>query len=439
MISKPRDRSVYTWFLPLLASVVVPGATAHAQTTTSLLIQPALPYDFDRGRNVSVTERARPDYDPIGIRAGSFEIRPELGIATGYSSNIYYSSANEVDDGYVSIRPAVSVRSDWSRHRLRFDANSDIQRFFSHSRRNQTPWNAALQGVLQIGDLNLIPELQIARQYETPFSGETNANNAILSHYLRKYAGLRAEYSSGQSKLTLAADDTNYAFSDIRLPSGTRIDQSDRDRNLARITGQAQYAFTPSVSAYVQAGYIRTAYDRGLLNGDPNRDSDGYRFLGGFNLDMAGFLRGTIGLGYTRRSYDSSALYRTTEGFAAEGKLEYFPSELTTFTLEARRVLEDSNIASTSAFFDNRATLRVDHSLLRNLLVNAYGEYARQDYTGSSASFDVYRLGSGATFFSSNWLRFNASAAYTGRRGNNTFAGADLDEIRGQVGVTFMR
>jgi hypothetical protein len=260
----------------------------------------------------------------------------------------------------------------------------------------------------------------------------------VLSSYVRKYAGIRGEYSAGQTKVTLAVNDTDYDFSDIVRRSGVTVDQSNRNRNLLRATGQVQYAFTPSMAAYVQVSYTDTGYDTDLLPGISNRDSDGYAVIGGFNFDLSGLLRGTFGVGYTRRDF-RSGLYNDVDGLSLEGKLEYFPSELTTVTLAARRVIEDSNLGSTNAFFDNRASLRVDHELRRNILLSLGGEIARQDYVDSAAKVDIYRITGNSVFMSSNWLSFNFSMAYTGRTTNSTITGLGFNELRGQLGVTLKR
>lgn len=422
----------------LALGVVAAGSYAHAQET--LLIQPTLPDDFDRGRNVSVTQRTRPDYDPIGIRVGSMVVLPQVNVSLGFSDNLYYSKNDRVSDGFIDVTPSVLARSDWTRHSLTLKGSTTIERYFSQSLRNQTPWDLGALGALEIGSsFRILPELQASRQFETPFSGETAATTAVLSSYFRGYGGIRGEYEAGQSKFTLALDKTIYEFSDIEFSNGAFVNQSDRDRDLTRITGQAQYAFTPSMAVYVQANYTDTVYDNAiLLNGDPNRDSHGYRFIAGVNFDLSGLLRGTIGAGYVKR--DFKTFYPSIDGFSAEAKIEYFPSELTTVTLQLRRVIEDSAIASNSGFFDTRASLGVDHELLRNLLLRLNGEYARQNYIDLDAKSDIYRITGGAQYLSSNALSFNFNLSYTGRSpSGSTVVGQSFNEFRGLIGVTYKR
>lgn len=416
------------------------GGVARAQDSQTLLIQPALPDDFDRGRNISVLQRERPDYDPLGIPVGSFIALPQINLGVGYSDNLYYSDGGKTGDGYVDITPSFLVKSNWSRHEVRLRGDATLERYFTQGARNQTPYDFGALANLELGSsLVVTPEAQISHQFETPFSGETAASTSVLSSYERKYASLRTEYTAGQTKLTAAIDDTNYQFDNVEFRDGTFRDQSDRDRNIVRATGQAQFAFTPSVAVYGQFGYARTIYDRDLLTGQPSRNSNGYRMIAGFNFDLSGLLRGTLGAGYVKRDFLSS-FYRNIGGFSAEAKIEYFPSELTTFTLMARRVIEDSTLSNNSGFFDTRASLRVDHELLRNLLLHLTGEYAHQDYVDTDAQGDTYRFSGGAVFLSSNWLSFNLDMSYTGRStSGSSLIGQGFNEFRSQIGVTLKR
>lgn len=428
-----------SYFALMLSPLFACSATSALAQTETVLIQPSLPDEFDKGRNVSVMQRARPDYDSIGIRTGSFNFFPEVTTALGYSTNIYNSDTDKKGAAYALVIPAFRLESDWSRHQVKLQGNVQAQRFFSESKRNQTPWNLAGLAALDIGpSVRLTPEVQVGRQYENAFTGATTADRAVLSNYFRAYGGLRGEYSAGQTKLTFAVDDTVYDFSDVTLPAGTVIDQGDRDRKIFRVTGQGQYAFTPSAAAYVQLTYADTNYDRLLANGSANRDSKGYRVIGGLNFDLAGLMRGTIGVGYTKREY-RSPLYDDVSGLSVEGKLEYFPSELTTITVAARRVLEDSSIGSNSAFFDNRGLVQVDHELLQNLILSAYGEVSRQNYVDSPLNADIYRIGTTANYLASPSLRFNVRLSYTDRSVNRTDLGNDFNETIAQVGVTLKR
>src|SRR6266852_6386165 len=79
----------------------------------------------------SVFERARPDYDPLGIRLGSFLAYPAARLAETYDSNVFATTSNTKDDFYTTFSPSIALRSDWNVHSLAFQASSQTKRYTS--------------------------------------------------------------------------------------------------------------------------------------------------------------------------------------------------------------------------------------------------------------------------------------------------------------------
>lgn len=204
------------------------------------------------------------------------------------------------------------------------------------------------------------------------------------------------------------------------------------------MTGQVEYAVSPSLAVYGQLAYADTRYDRGLLNGLPNRDSDAWRLIGGVNFDLSAFMRGTLGFGYVRRNY-RSPIYDDVGGLSVEARVEYFPTQLTTVTLHARRLLDDSNIGGTGAYFDNQLALRVDHELRTNVLLNAGAAIARQDYIGSRIHSDIARLDTGARYLISRELQLQGNIGYAVRSDNQLVGLGTVRELSAEIGVVVQR
>lgn len=337
------------------------------------------------------------------------------------------------------FNPSARLRSNWDRHQVQLQASGAFRRFFSNAIRNEDSYNLGALGRLDVGDsLEITGEGQYAQQFETPITGDVASSLAVLSQYKRDFLSLRGQYGMGQGRLTLAADRSHFAFDPIRLPNDVVIDQQNRDRTLTRATAQAEYAFTPSISVYGQLSYGDTSYDTLLAPGVANRGSDSYRFIAGTNFDLSSLVRGTIGLGYAQRNYNSP-LYEDVDGLSVEAKVEYFPTELTTYGLNLRRVIEDSNIGNTNAYFDNRASLRVDHELLRNLILNAVGEYAQQNFIGSNRKTTFYRAAGGARYFMNRLLGLQMQLSYIKRDASGEDLGQQFNEFRGQLTLVVQR
>lgn len=423
--------------LGLAGAIGFNAPVAVAQET--VLIPPALPYSFDKGRNLNVNERPRPDYDPLGFNIGSFVLLPRVQTGIGYSDNIYLTSSDTTNDAYVAVQPDVRFNSNWQRHQLQFYGNANLKRYLSEPRRNEDAYALGTRGRLEGGlDYLFSGEAAYAKQYESPLSADVQSNLAVLSSYNKAYVAGRAERRVGHSRIIIGADYTNFDFSSIQVDDTTTIDQSDRNREITRASAQFEYAWTPSISSYVQGAYDWTNYDRLLSDGSPNRDSRAWRLIGGFNFDLTGFLRGTLGAGYVKRNFRSS-LYDDVDGLSVEGKVEYFPTQLTTYTLTARRLLNDASIGNQSAYVDSRLGARVDHELLRNLILNASGDVAFQNFSNSPVKSRSFRIAGGGRYLVNRQLGFEFGMSYMRRTRNDDSLGNEFNEFGGMISLILQR
>jgi hypothetical protein len=417
-----------------LIALAIPASVA-AQSQ-ALLIEAELPDDFDRGRNVSVQQQPRPGYDPIAVRVGELKILPKLELSAGASDNIYASPINPISGTFVRVAPSVRLSGDFTPLHVKLGAQADLLRFIGNSPRNETNWRVEPSAELDLADDYKIGlDLRAMRQTERPLAGEVDPEIAVLSHYTSFYGRLRGQYEAGQLRATIAVDDSIYNFSPIETPSGPVINQDDRDRNVLRFTAQGEYAVSPSLAAYAQLNHGRTSYENALAGGLANRDSTGWRATAGVNLDLSRLLRGTIGVGYTWRNY-SSSLYDDVSGFSAEARLEYFPTELTTVTVGLRRSLQDSGLGSSHAFFDNRVEGRVDHALLRNLIVSLSAQYAIQDHLGLESTAKAFLVAGGTEYFISPNISIKGWLQYLNRDRHILAISKELSEIQGYLSLT---
>ena len=314
-----------------------------------------------------------------------------------------------------------------------------LRRYFDFPRRNQDEWFFKGLGRLDLGtDLSVTAEGQADRTQEEPFTGEARSDIAALSSYRRNFGAIRGQYQVGRIRTILAFDHQDYSFNNLDLADGSFVDQRNRNRSIERVSGQFEYGFTPTTAAYLQASYESTDYATPLAPGIANRDSTGFRTIAGLSVDTTGLFRGIVGIGYTSRDYNSP-LYKDVSGVSAEARLEYFESELTTFTLDLRRVIEDSNIGVTSAYFDTRVSLRADHELLRQLILSLTGEYATQDYIDSPDNSSIEQGRFSARYLASRALNIVADLSFAHR---DEFLGGDrfsLRELAGGVSLVLRR
>lgn len=419
--------------LSLYGMVLGVSNAARAQT---VLIEPAIDPDFNRGRNISVTERAHPDYDALGIRVGSFVVRPAVSIASVATSNVYLDDSNKKSDVYLALLPILTVDSDWSNHRLGIVAAGDIRRYVSQNLRNQNAWYLYSHGQLDVRrDANLQVDAQLDKSYESPYSEDIAANLTIPSTYFRKSLALKGTLTPDRSRFVATADVNSYAFSTLRFANGASRDQHYRDRTVYRFASTYDYGLTPSISVFGQATLDVTSYLTRLPSGQPNRDSTAYSFSVGTNFDLAGLARGSLGIGYSQRHYNAVQFFPPAHGLSAQAKVEFFPTELTTVQLLAQRQIQDASLGNSGAFFNNLVALTVDHELLVNLIVSANAQVVRRQYLETRQRTDVYQIQAGARYQASRRLGFNGQVSYGLSRPDGLGLGNPFHEMRATLGV----
>ncbi|USI72475.1 outer membrane beta-barrel protein [Sphingomonas morindae] len=410
------------------------GSGAFAQLTTPVL-QPVIPFNYDRGRNVSVTERDRPEYTAIGIQAGSFSLYPRLDLGTGFTTNAFQTDLKKRSSAYFTIVPELKVVSDWSRNSLQFAAGGDLRRYTAQPVRDQDGWHVGTTSRFDIGsDSSLSASASTARQYETRFSGATPADVSSAVPYQLTNGQLTATSVQGRFRFVGIGDFTTLGFRPITTLAGDTRDQSFRDRHATTATAQVEYAVTPSISTFVQGGFTRTFYISAVPGSSDDRTSKQWRAIAGVSMDLSALVRGSFGIGYSRRTYNSP-LYQRVQGLSFEGRLEYFMTQLTTFTLAARRVIQDSQVVNSSGFFNTGVGGRVDHELLRNLILTAGADYEQDSYRGIDATAKVFAVNGGARYLISRTLGIAGTVTYGRRRNDGVSVGPVFGETSGLLTV----
>ncbi|MCA1196351.1 outer membrane beta-barrel protein [Sphingomonas sp. R647] len=413
--------------------------TAGAQTT-DLLIDPPPPTDYDRGRNVSVQQRARPEYDPLGVRIGAFIASPSITTGIGASDNVYTDNNNKRADVYLSVQPYLAVASNWNVHSTRITAAGDIKRYANETLKNQNAWYVYSQTRFDIvRDASLLIDAQIDRAFESPYNDDIAANSLTPSTFLRTQIGAKGTYAQTRTRLIATLDRNTYRFSAIRFADGTVRDQGARDRSITRAGLTYEYGVSPDLSFYAQATGDLIDYWSPTFFGRPNRDSKGGSLVLGSNFDIAGVARGTIGVGYTYRDYNATGTYRDAQGVSVQARAEWFATPLTTLNVSLQRRLMDVSLGNSGAYWDTRVGLRADHELLYNLILSAGIEAIRRDYSELDTRTDAKFAQISGRYRANREFGLNFQIGYGTSKPSGSRLSDPFDEFRLLVGVQLRR
>ena len=390
--------------------------------SSSALLRPEIPPDYDRGRNVSVMERPRPDFAPLGIRSGSLLAFPALEIGATTASNVYLSPGPDIRDSFFTIQPSIGLHSDLARHAWTATGRAAFRRYANETALDRNEWEFRSTGRIDIdGYHRAFVQAEAATLSEDPFTSALTPSAAALSVYSRIGGELRFDRQIGRSRLSLSANAARLRFSEIDDQS-----QKDRNRRTLGAVARAEWALSPGVSLFGQASVTDTDYQMPVrLDLQPNLDSISWRLLGGINMDISGVARGTVGVGYSRRNYSSSE-YDDVSGLSIEAELTYFLSASTNIRLNAERRIEDAALADNLAYMNSGVTLGVDQDIGERLIVTGSAGYWKQDFFASTDSNESYRFTARAKFLATRNLWLRLEGAHASRQ---SFGSAPLPSI----------
>jgi hypothetical protein len=381
----------------------------------------APPEDVLRGE--TVLSRPRLDYDPIGMRVGSFLVYPDLDIQETYENNIFASERGHVGDLITSMIPSVDVRSDWNVHALDFHADSSVNKYANNGRADFTDFTATTGGRLDIyHDARMFGGAGFLDRHESFASPNNVFGNKSPVEYQDYTGSIAGEKEFDRLSLRLDGNYDAYRYNNAATIGGGTIRESLRNYDDKRVALRTGYELAPLRQVYVSGGYDWRSYQSVPDITGVDRNSTGYQAALGAVYDLTGIMFADVFAGYREQDYEAVQL-AAIKGPTGGARLTWNVTPLTTITGGVVRTIEETDIANSSGFFATRGDLRVDHELLRNLLLDATLGYERDDFKGIGRGDDYYIAGVGAKYLIDRnfWVLagYNYANRSSNQRGNS--------------------
>ena len=319
----------------------------------------------DQQESVSVRDRPRPEYDPLGMRFGGFNLHGSLDLGVATTDNLFAEETGEDGDTIFTAGLRGRLASNWSRHALAFDAGAATVSHEDFSSEDHDTYFAGAQGRLDIGSSsNVSARARIAHEVEPRNDPDAPAQGIPLVEYDRTDMALSAQHRFNRFRVTGTVGQIEQEY------DGT---QSFRDYDETRLTGRVEAEVSPRVGLMLEATTDERDYDN-----TPALSSEGTTYLVGATINFTDLMQGHVAIGQFEREYDSG---QSTDGLAASADLEWYITRLTTISLNAHRNSED-NVGATTAvpFVESEYGVRVDHELLRNLILTGGVQFGRREY-----------------------------------------------------------
>ncbi len=417
-------------FRRLFAAVCLLGPLAaggaHAQNFNAAVEAPA----------DSVTMRTRPDYDAVGIRAGSFVIKPRLTVSETYDDNIYATSAARKSDFITDLKPRLEARSQWNRHEMGVTVEADIGRHASATTEDYTNFTARFDGRLDVGGADSLSANAYFQKYQEPRSSVDDPRGVTPVKIDDGGGELVYRHRGGAIAITARAAVSDSTFHNTRRADGSIINNHDRDRTVA--TGSLEFGLDNGgmIRPFVQVNGIRVNFKLPVDDFGLNRDSTGYAVNGGLLFPITALIQGRVFGGYIARHFEDPAL---TDIHAANygARLIWSPTRSTSVSAEALKTIEETTLDQSSAALVSSFSLGLDHELRENLLLHMDTRYERDRYQGIVRRDNFWSGNAELTYLMNRRLRATLAYEYSQRNANAFPSLNDYKRNRITLGLRF--
>jgi hypothetical protein len=412
------------------ACAVLAGGAARAQSTSVVpsVLQNFFPSGvpgYGSAAGVTVPSRQRPEFDPLGVRAGSFIIRPEVTQSFGYNSNAT-GTPHAKSSAVSETEASVAANSDWGRNSLGALLTVDSLNYLAQSSQNQTAWTASGGGTYDFGR----DTLAVAASHQNLFESSNSINNTGLGEPLPfTLDDFRASYTTQFGRYTFTP---NIGYSLLRfgnLPGVSRAgvigvigsasgSQSFQNRNILVGGVTTRYEFAPNRDAVLDIRGTNVNYINPQANlFGPSRSGNAVTALAGIEYVSSAVWTYRVLVGYQQREF-SSPQYKAHGAPIGEASVFWTPEPRDTVSFRFIRGIEDAADANTSGYVYTGTRLSWDHEYLRNVLLQVYGGFERAAYLQSPDIQSIYEVGGSVTYLINRNVRLTGSYGYTNQQTN---------------------
>jgi hypothetical protein len=446
--------------LALLCIIGLLPLSAVAQITEPLLLLPSAaaptapqlpspPGEQPTYAGQTVLDRARPEFDPIGLRVGDFFWFPRAELDELYNSNIFATNKGATYDLITAFQPSFDLLSIFPRHSLNFHGSSVVQVYADHPAQNTQDGTLNVDGRLDVTEgSSFYGNAQVAHQnisYGSPNSPNGSPNSVTTSP--NSFGNIsqpvtywdyiaRAGYQQGLRRFSYQIDvgSESVQYNAAPLVGGGVLPQSSSDATVSEAALRASYELVPDYLGYVRGSGSLYNYWR-TTPGGVRPNSKLYRVDVGLQILPRHIIYGDVYVGYLIQNFASGL--GSTSNADYGGRLVWNVTPLSTLTFRGVRSAitgTPSNGGTTIAtagtagngYLASVFVVNGDHELLRNLLVNVNASYENDSFQGISRTDNVFTAGAGLRYLVNRNLFLGGSFSYQQR--SSSLAGASFTQ-----------
>lgn len=391
-------------------------------------------------RGESVAQRVRPDYDPVPVNVGAFQLFPALEIGEYYDSNIYSTESDHEDDLITVLVPTATLISNWGRHEVRVSGAGAAYRYGEHKDEDNLNGEIEAEGRYDISYETWL-KANAGYSAETERRGSPSAPTSAaepVRYYVAK-GGLHAYRGAGKLTASAGYDAVNYKFEDPDQISGGKIDQSDRDRTDHTITTELTYKLhTENFRPFLKGTYNIRDYKT-----NPVRDSHGYEIVAGTRNDF-GVMETEFYAGLMTQEYPD-LVDDHISALDYGGKLLWNMTGMTSLEATMRRYMGETTLGGltnpngSNAYLATEADVTLMHELRRYLILASHLKESWRTYKGGGTDQEetVTEFGGGARYLLNRNVYGDMTYNYMSQDANVPSGDYDKHSVLLRVGLQY--
>lgn len=388
----------------------------------------------EQPRSNTVLTRSRPELEPLGIRLGSFKLATEVGVLAGYNDNLFAAEADEDSALYYGLAPRLRLRSDWSRHALRVGAEAKQARHRDYSEEDYDDWRVFSDARVDLGVASAVfGGVSVAQRHEDREDANSFAESEMAEYRVSELNG-GWSHPFGRFDLRLTGNIADYKFDSFDAQGAVLpVSVTDRDRVARNGEARLRYEAWPGYGVFLRGAYNDQEYDKLDASGI-TRDSSGVEYGLGVDLNVTDVIFGDAFAGYYRQRYDDST-FDDRSGLGLGANMYWNPTTLTTLHFKAKRSVEETVLTTASGYIATKASLELQHELLRNLLVFAGAGVTYRDYADAAREEELQQYHVAANYMLNRNISLRWRVIYRDQQGNG--GGRDFTQALVEQNIVF--
>ena len=362
-------------------ALLTPAAAVQAQDsiggTGDIVISPAL------SRSDAAGARTEAGLGPQAINAGPFVINSSLSLAGGYDSNVL-RGANGQGDAFVTAIPRLRASLDTGVAQVQLSGIASLRRFADLSSENAEEFQFSTGVSMPFADSHSVTaSASFGHLSQERNSLGSDQATAEPIEYDQLVGSIGTELVFGNLQIGPSLRYSELSYDSVKLLSGVETSLAFRDQRTVSGSLRLGYAISPLVAVFA-SGEVEELESTAAV-GAQNRDARSYTTLAGVRGELTPLINGEIAVGYRKRDYDNP-LFRDSGGLTYRGNLQWFPTELVSFRLDASQAFLPGGQTEVAGVLSSRASFSAYYDPTRNLRLAAILAYEHRDFRDVDAT-----------------------------------------------------